>query len=107
MGCTTRLSTGISSPVTAADLERAVFNPACRVEIDPADRLFTGATRRAIEVRDRRCTHPFCDVSAPLSEVDHIQPWSLGGPTTRENGAAPAVPVPQPPAQPAAPPAVA
>ena len=53
---------------------------------DPTNRFFTGATRRAIEVRDRECTHPFCDVSAPFCQVDHIQPWALGGPTTQENG---------------------
>ena len=46
----------------------------------------TGATRRAIEVRDRECTHPFCEVRAPFCQVDHIQPWALGGPTTQENG---------------------
>jgi hypothetical protein len=69
-----------------ADLERAVFAPGRRVEISPRTRLFTGATRRAIEVRDRRCTHPFCDVVAPFCHADHIQPWALGGPTTQENG---------------------
>jgi Domain of unknown function (DUF222)/HNH endonuclease len=86
IGCTTRLSTGVNRRVTAADVERATFGPACRVEISPTDRLFTGATRRAIEVRDRRCTHPYCDVTAPFCQVDHIQPWALGGPTTQENG---------------------
>ncbi len=69
-----------------ADLERAVFAPGRRVEISPRARLFTGATRRAIEVRDRECTHPFCDVAAPFCQDDHIIPWALGGPTTQENG---------------------
>jgi Domain of unknown function (DUF222)/HNH endonuclease len=69
-----------------ADLERAVFAPGRRVEISPRARLFTGATRRAIEVRDRECTHPFCDVVAPFCQHDHIIPWALGGPTTQENG---------------------
>jgi hypothetical protein len=69
-----------------ADLERAVFAPGRRVEISPRTRLFTGATRRAIEVRDRRCTHTYCDVVAPYCQADHIQPWALGGPTTQENG---------------------
>ena len=85
-----------------ADLERAVFAPGRRVEISPRTRLFMGATRRAIEVRDRQCTHAYCDVAAPSCQVDHIQPWALGGPTTQENGRL-AVPHPQPPAQPAAP----
>jgi len=37
-------------------------------------------------VRDQECTHPTCDVRAPRCEVDHIQPFSAGGPTTQENG---------------------
>jgi len=70
----------------AADLERAVFTPTGRVEIGARTRLFTGATRRAIEVRDRGCVHPTCDVTASRCQADHIQPWALGGPTTQENG---------------------
>ena len=69
-----------------ADLERAVFAPGRRVEISPTRRLFTGATRRAIEIRDRECTHPLCDVRATSCQIDHIQPWALGGITTQENG---------------------
>ena len=70
----------------AADLERVVFAPGRRVEVGQSSRLFTGATRRAIEVRDQECTHPFCDVPAPSCQADHIQPWAAGGPTTQENG---------------------
>ena len=69
-----------------ADLERAVFTPPRRVEISARTRLFAGATRRAIEVRDRECAHPTCDVPAPACQVDHIQPFAAGGPTTQENG---------------------
>ncbi|HUO49790.1 MAG TPA: DUF222 domain-containing protein [Acidimicrobiales bacterium] len=70
----------------AADVERAVFTPGGRVEVGPAVRLFSGATRRAIELRDRECAHPCCDRPAHLCQVDHIVPWSEGGPTTQENG---------------------
>ena len=70
----------------AADLERAVFAPGRRVEISPTARLFTGATRRAIEVRDQGCVHPTCDATPSRCQIDHIQPWALGGPTTQENG---------------------
>jgi Domain of unknown function (DUF222)/HNH endonuclease len=69
-----------------ADLERVVFAPGRRVEVSRSNRLFTGATRRAIEVRDQECAHPFCDVPSPSCQVDHIQPWAAGGPTTQENG---------------------
>ena len=69
-----------------AYLERAVFASGGRVEISTATRLFTGATRRAIEVRDRECTHPTCDVPASSCQADHIQPFAAGGATTQENG---------------------
>jgi hypothetical protein len=69
-----------------AYLERVVFRPGCRVEVSPTVRLFSGATRRAIEVRDQECVHPYCDTPAPDCQVDHIVPAAEGGPTTQENG---------------------
>ena len=74
------------SSMTTAGLRRAICAPITRVENPPSSRLFTGATRRAIEVRDRECTHELCDVPAASCQIDHIQPWALGGPTTQENG---------------------
>ena len=68
-----------------ATIERAVYRPDNRVEVSETTRLFTGATRRAIELRDRTCTHPYCDRSAPC-QVDHIIPYSDGGPTNQANG---------------------
>jgi hypothetical protein len=68
-----------------AYFERAVFSPGNRVEVSETARLFTGATKRAIELRDRTCTHPYCDGSGPC-QVDHIIPYADGGPTTQENG---------------------
>jgi len=67
-------------------IERVVFRPGQRAEVGAAARLFSGATRRAIEVRDRQCTHPYCDVPVQRCQVDHIVPFSQGGPTTQENG---------------------
>ncbi len=72
--------------LTPEALRKAVFTPQGRTEIAPTARLFTGATRRAIEVRDRTCAHPTCDVVASRCQIDHIQPWSQGGDTTQENG---------------------
>jgi Domain of unknown function (DUF222)/HNH endonuclease len=69
-----------------AIIERAVFGPNTRVEISETTRLFTGATRRAIELRDRQCVHPYCDRAAHDCQIDHIIPFSQGGPTTQENG---------------------
>ena len=72
--------------LTCPNFEKAVFGPATRPECPPTDRFFTRATRRAIEVRDRRCSHPGCDLQASRCQIDHIQPYSQGGPTTQQNG---------------------
>ena len=83
------LGIGARSTVASLDakgLERAVFAPVTRVECPPDDRCFTGATRRAIEIRDRRCAHPECDLRATRCQIDHIQPYSRGGTTTQDNG---------------------
>jgi hypothetical protein len=66
--------------------ERAVFAPGKRVEVSVTSRLFTGGTRRAIELRDQECTHPYCDTPADQCQIDHITPWASGGQTTQENG---------------------
>ena len=73
--------------LASAELERAVFSPSGRVEVAERSRLFTGATRRALELRDRRCTHPFCEEPAWRCEADHVLAFAEGGPTTQENGA--------------------
>ena len=69
-----------------ADIERAVFTPSGRVEVSATARFFTRATRRAIELRDRECTHSYCDEPLDRCQCDHIEPASQGGPTTQENG---------------------
>lgn len=72
--------------LSAADLERAVWRAPRRVEVGVRSRLFSGATRRAVELRDRTCTHPFCDAPVERCQVDHIVAYSEGGETTQENG---------------------
>jgi hypothetical protein len=69
-------------------IERAVFKPDNRVEVSETARLFTGATRRAIELRDQYCTHAYCDRPAADCDVDHIIPHAppTNGPTTQDNG---------------------
>jgi hypothetical protein len=69
-----------------AYLERVVFAPERGVEVSCVARLFSGATRRAIELRDRECTHPYCDIPASACEADHIIPYDNGGPTIEEKG---------------------
>lgn len=67
-------------------IERAVWKGPTRVEVGAKTRLFTGATRRAIELRDRVCQHPYCEIPLERCQVDHIIPASEHGPTTQENG---------------------
>jgi hypothetical protein len=69
-----------------ADFERAVNEPPDRVQVSETARFFTGATRRGLELRDRQCTHPYCDRPADICEADHIQPFSEGGLTVQSNG---------------------
>jgi hypothetical protein len=72
-----------------ARLERAVFGPDSRViDIGVSRRLFEGATRRAVQVRDHAqgCFNATCDEDPERCQVDHIIPWSAGGPTTQANG---------------------
>ncbi len=69
-----------------AYIERAVFKPGGRVEVSATARFFTGATRRAIELRDRTCDHPYCDEPMTRCDVDHVEPYAAGGPTVQENG---------------------
>ncbi|WP_460599632.1 HNH endonuclease signature motif containing protein [Flexivirga lutea] len=49
-------------------------------------RLFTGAVRTAIIVRDKHCTFPGCDRPPGWCEAHHIIPWWAGGPTAVGNG---------------------
>jgi len=68
-------------------VERVVFDGASRViDVGVATRLFTGATRRAVEVRDRQCFHESCEIPAERCQIDHVQPWVAGGPTVAANG---------------------
>jgi len=68
-------------------VERVVFDgPSRVVDVGVTRRLFAGATRRAVELRDRECYHPYCDRVAADCDIDHVQAWSDGGPTTQANG---------------------
>ena len=72
-----------------AQIERIVFDGPSRViDVGARRRLFRGALRRAIEIRDRGCFHPMCDdVPDPAqAQIDHIIEASKGGETTQANG---------------------
>jgi hypothetical protein len=70
----------------SAYFERALFSLPNRIDVSVRSRFFTGGTRRAIELRDRMCTHPHCYEPAENCQVDHIQTYADGGPTTQDNG---------------------
>jgi len=73
--------------LASAWIERIVFQSRSRVlDVGVERRLFVGATRRAVEVRDQECYHPTCDAAAPDCEVDHILPSAADGPTIQSNG---------------------
>jgi len=73
--------------LTEAYVERVVFDGPDRVKnVGVHRRFFTGATRRAVEVRDRTCYVELCDTPAEDCQIDHIQPYAAGGPTIDTNG---------------------
>ncbi|MGQ0433405.1 MAG: DUF222 domain-containing protein [Microthrixaceae bacterium] len=73
--------------LTDAELERIVFDGPSRViDVGVRRRFFTGALRRAIEVRDRTCFHPSCNDVPERLQIDHIHDASKGGETTQDNG---------------------
>ncbi|HEX2272338.1 MAG TPA: DUF222 domain-containing protein [Acidimicrobiales bacterium] len=68
-------------------IERVVFDGPDRVmNVGVRRRLFSGATRRAVEVRDRQCFSEFCAVPAERCQIDHIEPYADGGLTIDANG---------------------
>jgi hypothetical protein len=70
-----------------ADIEPVVFDGPSRVlDVGVRQRLFVGATRRAVELRDRQCVHPSCDMPAERCDVHHILPYDDDGPTVQSNG---------------------
>ena len=76
-----------ASHLTEAEVERIVFDTPSRViDVGEQRRFFTGATRRAVEVRDRECFDDGCDAPPEQLQVDHIHEASKGGPTTQHNG---------------------
>ena len=70
-----------------ADIETVLFDGPSTVISVSHRRTFTGALRRAIQVRDRHCQHPSgCDIPADHCDTDHIVPTSQGGITDQFHG---------------------
>jgi hypothetical protein len=78
---------GLVPHLDTALLETVLFDGHDRPLSVSRRRTFTGRLRRAIEVRDRRCTHTTgCDVPASRCDVDHTIPHAMAGPTAVWNG---------------------
>ena len=76
----TMLSAVLLPWMCTAMLESVIFDGPSTVLSVSRKRTFTGAIRRAIQVRDRHCQHPAgCDVPAGDCDVDHITPYGDGG----------------------------
>jgi hypothetical protein len=70
-----------------ADLEVVLFDGPSTVISVSHRRTFTGALRRAVQVRDRHCQHESgCDVPADDCDIDHVVPHAANGPTSQFNG---------------------
>jgi hypothetical protein len=73
--------------IDSAVVESFLFDGKSVVIAKSNQRTFTGALRRAIQVRDRRCQHTsVCGVPAVHGDVDHRTPAARGGPTSQFNG---------------------
>jgi hypothetical protein len=76
----------VAALLDEAVIERIVFDGPSRVIDVGQARRFTGALRRAIEVRDRTCIEEGCDEPAHRCDIDHLQPAGEGGPSDQDNG---------------------
>ena len=74
--------------LTEAEVESIVFDDTTTqpVTVSSRARFFTGALRRAVEVRDRVCQHPTCRVEAEYCQIDHVVEATAGGQTSVTNG---------------------
>lgn len=73
--------------LSEALIESVLFDGPSTVISVSSKRTFTGALRRAVQVRDRRCRHPSgCEVPAERCDVDHIRPHVVDGLTSQANG---------------------
>jgi hypothetical protein len=79
----------------AGEIRRATFETPNRAQISETSRVYRGATRAAVELRDLTCTFVGitrsgkrwrCPVPAHLCDVDHELPVEAGGLTIQENG---------------------
>ncbi|MGH7723640.1 MAG: DUF222 domain-containing protein [Candidatus Dormibacteria bacterium] len=55
------------------------------IDVGRSERVVPGATRRALNIRDRGCRWPGCDRSASWTAAHHVVHWAQGGRTDLDN----------------------
>jgi Domain of unknown function (DUF222)/HNH endonuclease len=55
------------------------------IDVGRSDRKIKGATRRALNLRDRHCRWPGCDRPASWSQGHHLKHWMEGGSSDLDN----------------------
>ena len=87
-----RPGAGLLVPARRPRRVRVFDGPSRVLDVGVAQRLYAGATRRAVQVRDRACFHPYCDLPGERCQVDHVLPYSAGWPAGSTTGCATAAP---------------
>ena len=86
---------GVEAPIGAGTARRlaagaeiipvVMGGPSEPLDLGIAQRLFTSAQRRALEIRDGGCLWPKCPAPPGWCEAAHIEPWATGGRTDLHN----------------------
>jgi hypothetical protein len=76
----------VAAVLPDALIQRITFDGPDRPVTASPQRRFTGLLRRVLDVRDRYCTDPLCDVPAQRCQGDHRIPYTALGPTSVDNG---------------------
>jgi hypothetical protein len=78
--------TDLTAHLDTATFETFLFDGPTTILSATKRRTFTGALRRAIQVRDLHCRHPSgCDTPAVDCDIDHLQPAAHHGITSQFN----------------------
>ena len=92
-----RCHTNTGQPVSRDQLLQALLHGSVRgvivdahqrpIQASTTRRFFTGALRDLARLGDPHCTNAACDIHPIITETDHSQPFSEGGPTDSANAA--------------------
>ncbi|MGH7723429.1 MAG: DUF222 domain-containing protein [Candidatus Dormibacteria bacterium] len=67
-------------------ITRVLLDPASQaVDLGRSERVVSGATRRALNIRDAGCRWPGCERPSSWTAAHHVVHWTHGGPTNLDN----------------------